>query len=113
MDNTHPSKFWGDTSDKIEADRKGRIQCFLCFERIHWKFSFSITSNRVAIILQDGNLTHKTAMSNLCKNFEENKHALFHFIEKEVLDEKGQTMFLQIQKSMKKGIFCFDENIPL
>ena len=52
-------------------------------------------------------------MTNLYKHCEESNHALFHFLAKEVFDEKGQTTFLQIQKSMKKAIFCFDDNIPL
>ena len=112
-DNTLPSLVWEDTSEDFEPDKKGRIKCFLCSERIHWKFTFSITSNRVATVLQDGNLTHKTASNNLYKHCEVKKHALFHFIATEVFDEKGQTTFLQIQKSMKKGIFCFNDNIPL
>ena len=113
MDDKYPPITHQDTSDNIEPDSKRRIPCFLCSERLRWKFNVSITSNSVATMFHDGNLTHKTVINNLYKHCEENKHALFHFIAKEVFDEKGQTTFLQIQKSMKRGIFCFNDNIPL
>ena len=112
-DSNYPSKLSEDNSDDYPTDIKGRLKCFICSEKIHWKFSFGITSNRVATKINTGNLSHKTAMTNLYKHCEESNHALFHFLAKEVFDEKGQTTFLQIQKSMKKAIFSFDDNIPL
>ena len=112
-DSKYSSSLWEDISNNYPTDSKERLKCFICLEEIHCKFPFGITSNSVATRFNAGNLSHKTTMTNLFKHCEESNHTLFHFIAKEAFDEKCQTIILQIQKSMRKAIFCFNDNTPL
>ena len=103
----------GDTFEDTVQDRKGRIQCFICGNKLYWKFGIDIKSDRVSLLFKDCHRTHKTTIANLYKHCEQNNHALFHFIVKEVFDDGGQTTFLQIQKSMSRALaITTNNNIP-